>query len=226
MVAADYLELIRSAAVYDVASKTPLDLARNLSLRLGNRILLKREDLQSVFSFKLRGAYNKLTTLPREVLDAGIICSSAGNHAQGVALAAQRKGIRAVVVMPVTTPSIKVEAVKTLGGEIVMHGDTYDDAYAHARQLEKEQALTFIHPFDDPDVIAGQGTIGMEILDQTDEKISAVFVPIGGGGLISGIAAYIKTVNPDIRIIGVEPEDSAAMRDSLAAGNARRRDYL
>ena len=218
MPAADYVELIRSATVYDVATKTPLDLAKSLSLRLGNRILMKREDLQSVFSFKLRGAYNKLTTLSQDTLDGGIICSSAGNHAQGVALAAQRMGIRAVVVMPVTTPSIKVEAVKTLGGEVVMHGDTYDDAYAHARELEKEQQLTFIHPFDDPDVIAGQGTIGMEILDQADEKISAVFVPIGGGGLIAGIAAYIKGINPDIQIIGVEPEDSAAMRDSLAAG--------
>jgi threonine dehydratase len=218
MVTADYVELIRGAAVYDVASKTPLDLAHNLSSRLGNRILLKREDLQSVFSFKLRGAYNKLATLPKETLEAGIICSSAGNHAQGVALAAQRKGIRAVIVMPVTTPSIKIEAVKSLGGEVVLHGDTYDDAYVHARQLETDQQLTFIHPFDDPDVIAGQGTIGMEILDQTDETISAVFVPIGGGGLIAGIASYIKAENPDIRIIGVEPEDSAAMRDSLAAG--------
>ena len=218
MSSADYAELIRGAAVYEVASKTPLDLARNLSLRLDNRILMKREDLQSVFSFKLRGAYNKLTTLPQEILEAGIICSSAGNHAQGVALAAQRKGVRAVVVMPITTPSIKIEAVKSLGAEVVMHGDTYDDAYLHARKLETEQDLTFIHAFDDPDVIAGQGTIGKEILEQTDEKISAVFVPIGGGGLISGIAAYIKGVNPDIRIIGVEPEDSAAMRDSLAAG--------
>jgi threonine dehydratase len=216
--AADYVDLIRSAVVYDVAIKTPLDLASNLSVRLGNRILLKREDLQSVFSFKLRGAYNKLTTLPQDVLDAGIICSSAGNHAQGVALAAQRMGIRAVIVMPVTTPSIKVEAVRTLGGEVVMHGDTYDDAYAHARELEKVRQLTFIHPFDDPYVIAGQGTIGMEILDQTDEKISAVFVPIGGGGLIAGIAAYIKAIDPTIRIIGVEPEDCAGMRDSLAAG--------
>jgi len=214
----DYLKRIREARVYDVASETPLDPARNLSVRLGNRILLKREDLQPVFSFKLRGAYNKLTTLPQETLQAGIICSSAGNHAQGVALAATRKGIRAVIVMPITTPSIKVEAVKSLGGEVILHGDTYDDAYAHARELEKEQELTFIHPFDDPDVIAGQGTIGMEILNQTDEKISAVFVPIGGGGLISGIAAYIKAVNPSIRIIGVEPDDSAAMRDSLAAG--------
>jgi threonine dehydratase len=214
----DYPELIREAAVYDVASKTPLELAANLSTRLGNRILLKREDLQPVFSFKLRGAYNKLATLPEETLQAGIICSSAGNHAQGVALAARRKGIRAVIVMPVTTPSIKVEAVKSLGGEVILHGDAYDDAYARARQLEKDLGLTFIHPFDDPDVIAGQGTIGMEILDQTEEKISAVFVPIGGGGLISGIAAYIKSENPDIRIIGVEPDDSAAMRDSIAAG--------
>jgi threonine dehydratase len=214
----DYLTRIRDASVYDVASKTPLELASNLSARLGNRILLKREDLQPVFSFKLRGAYNKLTTLPQETLEAGIICSSAGNHAQGVALAAKRKGIRAVIVMPVTTPSIKVEAVRSLGGEVILRGDTYDDAYAHARQLEKEQQLTFIHPFDDPDVIAGQGTIGMEILEQTDEKISAVFVPIGGGGLISGIAAYIKAVAPEIQIIGVEPDDSAAMRESLAAG--------
>ena len=204
--------------MYDVASETPLELASNLSERLENRILLKREDLQPVFSFKLRGAYNKLTTLPQETLEAGIICSSAGNHAQGVALAAKRKGIGAVIVMPVTTPSIKVEAVRSLGGDVILHGDTYDDAYAHARQLEKEQQLTFIHPFDDPDIIAGQGTIGMEILEQTDKKISAVFVPIGGGGLISGIAAYIKAVDPGIKMIGVEPDDSAAMRDSLAAG--------
>jgi threonine dehydratase len=216
--AIDYPALIREAAVYDVASETPLDFASNLSLRLGNRILLKREDLQPVFSFKLRGAYNKLATLPEEILRAGIICSSAGNHAQGVALAAKRKGVRAVIVMPVTTPSIKVDAVKSLGGEVILHGDAYDDAYDHARELEKELGLTFIHPFDDPDVIAGQGTIGMEILNQTDEKISAVFVPIGGGGLISGIAAYIKAENPDIKIIGVEPDDSAAMRDSIAAG--------
>lgn len=214
----DYLQRIRDARVYDVASATPLELASKLSERLGNRILLKREDLQPVFSFKLRGAYNKLTTLPEQTLQAGIICSSAGNHAQGVALAAKRKEIRAVIVMPVTTPSIKVEAVKSLGGEVILHGDTYDDAYAHARQLEKEQQLTFIHPFDDPDVIAGQGTIGMEILEQTNTRISAVFVPVGGGGLISGIAAYIKAVDPGIQVIGVEPDDSAAMRESLAAG--------
>ena len=222
----DYLTRIRNARVYEVASETPLELASNLSARLGNRILLKREDLQPVFSFKLRGAYNKLTSLSQETLEAGIICSSAGNHAQGVALAAKRKGIRAVIVMPVTTPSIKVEAVRLLGGEVVLHGDTYDDAYAHARQLEKEQQLTFIHPFDDPDVIAGQGTIGMEILEQTDKKISAVFVPIGGGGLISGIAAYIKAVDPEIQIIGVEPDDSAAMRESLAAGKPVALDHV
>ena len=214
----DYLQRIRDARVYDVASATPLELASKLSERLGNRILLKREDLQPVFSFKLRGAYNKLTTLPEQTLQAGIICSSAGNHAQGVALVAKRKEIRAVIVMPVTTPSIKVEAVKSLGGEVILHGDTYDDAYAHARQLEKEQQLTFIHPFDDPNVIAGQGTIGMEILEQTNTRISAVFVPVGGGGLISGIAAYIKAVDPGIQVIGVEPDDSAAMRESLAAG--------
>ena len=214
----DYLQRIRDARVYDVASATPLELASKLSERLGNRILLKREDLQPVFSFKLRGAYNKLTTLPEQTLQAGIICSSAGNHAQGVALAAKRKEIRAVIVMPVTTPSIKVEAVKSLGGEVILHGDTYDDAYAHARQLEKEQQLTFIHPFDDPDVIAGQGTIGMEILEQTNTRISAEFVPVGGGGLSSGIAAYIKAVDPGIQVIGVEPDDSAAMRESLAAG--------
>lgn len=216
--ATDYPERIRAARVYEVARETPLDLATNLSGRLGNRILLKREDLQSVFSFKLRGAYNKLTSLPEETLRAGIICSSAGNHAQGVALAAREKGIRAVVVMPVTTPSIKIDAVRSLGGEVVLHGDTYDDAYSRARELEEEEKLTFIHPFDDPDVIAGQGTIGMEILGQTDERISAVFVPIGGGGLIAGIAAYIKAVDPGIRVIGVEPDDSTAMRDSIAAG--------
>src|SRR5690606_24322669 len=168
------------------------DPAPNVSRRLKNRILLKREDLQSVFSFKLRGAYNKLVKLPRDVLDRGVICSSAGNHAQGVALAAARLGVRAVIVMPVTTPAIKVDAVRALGGEVVMHGDTYDDAQQRARQIRDEQHLAFIHPFDDPDVIAGQGTIGREILKQCSTPIHAVFVPIGGGGLISGIAAYIK----------------------------------
>jgi threonine dehydratase len=214
----DYLQRIRGAAVYDVAIKSPLDFARNLSARCSNRIWLKREDLQPVFSFKLRGAYNKLASLPDDELANGVICSSAGNHAQGLALAAQRRGIRAVIVMPVTTPSIKVDAVRSLGGEVVLHGDTYDEAYDLACDLASEQQLVFIHAFDDPDVIAGQGTIGIEILDQAREDIDAIFVPIGGGGLIAGIAAYVKSVRPDISIIGVEPADSSAMRDSLAAG--------
>jgi len=214
----DYLERIQNAPVYDVAIESPLDFARNLSARLKNRIWLKREDLQPVFSFKLRGAYAKLASLSDEDLASGVICSSAGNHAQGVALAAQRRGIHAVIVMPVTTPSIKVDAVRSLDAEVVLHGDTYDDAYAHARELEQQRCLAFIHPFDDPDVIAGQGTIAVEILKQAEEDIDAIFVPIGGGGLIAGIAAYIKSVNPDIRIVGVEPTDSAAMHDSLQAG--------
>jgi len=214
----DYLKRILTARVYEVAEETPLDLAPNLSARLGHSIWLKREDLQQVFSFKLRGAYNRMARLPDSELQKGVICSSAGNHAQGVALAASRLGIQAFVVMPVTTPRIKVDAVRKLGGEVVLEGDTYDDAYAHARRLEAERGLTFIHPFDDPDVIAGQGTIAMEILRQHPGDIDAVFVPIGGGGLISGIAAYIKALRDDIRIIGVEPADSAGMSRSLAAG--------
>ena len=218
MDADNYLELIRDAKVYDVAIESPLEVADILSARLNNRILMKREDLQPVFSFKLRGAYNKIAGLSDAELANGVICSSAGNHAQGVALAASKRGVRAMVVMPVTTPAIKVDAVRALGGEVILSGDAYDDAYAHARELEVEQALTFIHPFDDSAVIAGQGTIGVEILKQAGSDIDAVFVPIGGGGLIAGIAACIKLQHPDIRIIGVEPDDSAAMRDSLAAG--------
>ena len=214
----EYLDRIRNAQVYDVADKTPLELAKNLSERLGNRILMKREDLQPVFSFKLRGAYNRIVRLTDDEVSRGVICSSAGNHAQGVALAAKRRGTRAVIVMPVTTPSIKSDAVSSLGGEVVLHGDTYDDAYAHARVLGEKEGLVFIHPFDDPDVIAGQGTIGKEILEQVGEKIDALFVPVGGGGLIAGIAAWVRQTQPDIRIIGVEPEDSAAMSKSLAAG--------
>ena len=214
----DYPNLIRSARVYDVAEQTPLELAKNLSRRLGNRVLMKREDLQPVFSFKLRGAYNKIAHLDEDAIGAGVICSSAGNHAQGVALAARRRGVRAVIVMPITTPSIKIEAVKALGGEVVLHGDTYDDAYARACELGDEENLVFIHPFDDPLVIAGQGTIGKEILEQADEDIDIVFVPVGGGGLIAGIAAWIKQARPDIRIVGVEPDDSDAMRQSLLAG--------
>ena len=222
----DYVERIESARVYDVAEKTPLGFAGNLSARFGNRIWLKREDLQPVFSFKLRGAYNKIAMLPDPELSSGVICSSAGNHAQGVALAARRRGVRAVIVMPITTPSIKVEAVRSLGGEVVLHGDTYDDAYAHARDIGRQRELVFIHPFDDPDVIAGQGTIGAEILAQAEDRIDAIFVPIGGGGLIAGIAAYVKSKQPDVRVIGVEPEDSAAMKESLGAGEPVTLDHV
>jgi threonine dehydratase len=221
-----YVQRVKDASVYDVAIKSPLDFAPNLSARTNNRIWLKREDLQPVFSFKLRGAYNKIAALPEEDLKRGVICSSAGNHAQGVALAAQRRGVRAVIVMPVTTPSIKVDSVISLGGEVVLHGDNYDEAYEYGRRLEQEQGLIFIHPFDDPDVIAGQGTIGAEILGQASEDIDAIFVPVGGGGLIGGIAAYVKSVKPDIRIIGVEPEDSAAMRDSIEAGEPVTLDHV
>ena len=222
----NYLERVENARVYDVAVESPLELARNLSARLDNHVWLKREDLQPVFSFKLRGAYNKISSLNEEQLASGVICSSAGNHAQGVALAAQRRGVRAVIVMPVTTPSIKVDAVTALGGEVVLHGDTYDDAYAHAMRLASAEGLEFIHPFDDPDVIAGQGTIGAEILRQAEQGIDAIFVPIGGGGLIAGIAAYVKSRQPGIRIIGVEPEDSAAMRDSIAADEPIELDHV
>jgi threonine dehydratase len=215
----DYLERILKARVYDVAQETPLEKAPQLSERLGNTILLKREDMQSVFSFKLRGAYNKMAQLPPELLRQGVIAASAGNHAQGVALGAKKLGTTALIVMPVTTPQVKVDAVKARGGVVVLHGDTYDDACAYARQLEIEKNLTFIHPFDDPDVIAGQGTIGMEILRQYQQPIHAVFVAIGGGGLIAGIAAYIKRLQPTVKIIGVEPVDADAMSQSLAQGH-------
>ena len=214
----DYLDRIRDAKVYDVADRSKLETAENLSARLNNWILMKREDLQPVFSFKLRGAYNKIAGLDATELANGVICSSAGNHAQGVALAARRRGVRAVIVMPVTTPSIKIDAVRALGGEVVLHGDAYDDAYSHASELAEKEGLVFIHPFDDPDVIAGQGTIGVEVLEQAESDIDAIFVPIGGGGLISGIATYVKQMRPEIRIVGVEPEDSAAMLRSLEAG--------
>jgi len=226
MKTADYVALIDEASVYDVAKKSPLELATKLSLRLANQILMKREDLQPVFSFKLRGAYNKLMSLPDSAIEAGVICSSAGNHAQGVALAAGRRGARAVIVMPETTPSIKVDAVVSLGGEVILHGDNYDDAYARALELAEAENLEFIHPFDDPAVIAGQGTIGRELIDQMDDNVDAVFVPIGGGGLIAGIAAYIKSKRPEVKIIGVEPEDSAAMKESLAAGKPITLDHV
>lgn len=220
--APDYLEKILTAHVYDVADETPLEFAPNLSLRLHNRLLLKREDMQSVFSFKLRGAYNKMAQLPMEILKKGVIAASAGNHAQGVALAAQKLGTTAIIVMPVTTPQVKIEAVKARGGQVLLQGDTYDDACAYARQLEKEKGLTFIHPFDDPDVIAGQGTIGMELLRQCQHPIHAIFIAIGGGGLIAGVAAYVKRLRPEIKIIGVEPVDADAMSRSLQAGQRVR----
>jgi threonine dehydratase len=214
----DYLQRILKARVYDVAIESPLDVAPRLSSRLGNRILFKREDLQPVFSFKLRGAYNKIAHLSPAIAARGVICASAGNHAQGVALAARHRGIPAVVVMPRTTPAIKVQAVIELGAETILHGDIYDSAYEHALTVARERHLVFVHPFDDADVIAGQGTIGMEIVRQTAGELDAVFVPVGGGGLIAGIAAYIKQLYPRVKIIGVEPEDSAAMYDSLQAG--------
>ncbi len=211
----DYLERILTARVYDVAIETPLDVAGNLSRRLGNTVLLKREDLQPVFSFKLRGAYNKMAKLSAEALAKGVIAASAGNHAQGVALSAQRMGCKAVIVMPATTPQIKINAVKARGGEVVLHGESYDAAYHHAMELTKKHGFTFVHPYDDPDVIAGQGTVGMEILRQARQPIDAIFVPIGGGGLIAGVAAYVKRLYPNIKIIGVEPVDADAMRRSL-----------
>jgi threonine dehydratase len=214
----DYLKKILTARVYDVAIETPLDLAPLLSERMDNRIYFKREDMQSVFSFKLRGAYNKMAHLPLAKLKRGVICASAGNHAQGVALSASRLGCRAVIVMPTTTPQVKIDAVAARGGEVVLFGDSYSDAYQHALILEKKLKLTFVHPFDDPDVIAGQGTIAMEILRQHAGPIHAIFVAIGGGGLIGGIAAYVKAVRPEIKVIGVQTNDSDAMARSIKAG--------
>ena len=214
----DYLKAVLTARVYDVAIESDLQPARSLSRRLHNQILLKREDQQPVFSFKLRGAYNKMAHLSADQLKKGVICASAGNHAQGVALSAHRLGTRAVIVMPTTTPRVKVDAVSALGGEVVLAGDSYSDAYEHAVRVQAEQGLTFIHPFDDPLVIAGQGTIGMEILRQHQGPLHAVFVAIGGGGLISGVAAYIKAVRPEVKVIGVQMTDSDAMAQSVAAG--------
>ena len=218
---ADYLKKILTARVYDVAVESALEPAKNLSLRLNNTVLLKREDQQPVFSFKLRGAYNKMAHLSPTQLRKGVICASAGNHAQGVAMSAQKLGTRAVIVMPTTTPQLKIDAVRSWGGEVVLHGDSYSEAYAHSVKLQKEQGLTFVHPFDDPDVIAGQGTIAMEILRQLQtlgsRRLDAVFVAIGGGGLISGVANYIKAVRPEIKVIGVQMNDSDAMIQSVKA---------
>src|SRR5437773_821952 len=222
----NYLERILKARVYDVASETPLELAPGLSRRLRNRLLIKREDLQPVFSFKLRGAYNKMAGLPRARLARGVIAASAGNHAQGVALAAQRLGCRAVIVMPVTTPRIKVDAVLARGAQVVLHGDSYAEAFAQAMRLKRRRGLAFVHPYDDPEVIAGQGTIGMEILRQHAGPLDAIFVPVGGGGLISGIAAYVKRVRPSIRVVGVEPVDAAAMTQSLKKGRRVKLEHV
>jgi threonine dehydratase len=210
-----YLKRILNARVYDVAVETPLEAAPNLSARIGNRVLLKREDMQPVFSFKLRGAYNKMAQLTPEQLKRGVITASAGNHAQGVALSAEKLGCKAVIVVPTTTPQIKIQAIASRGAKVVLHGDSYSDAYQHALELEKQSKMTFVHPYDDPDVIAGQGTIAMEILRQHTQAIHAIFVPIGGGGLISGVAAYVKNLRPEIKVIGVQPVDSDAMYRSV-----------
>ncbi|WP_047551819.1 threonine ammonia-lyase, biosynthetic [Methylotenera sp. G11] len=216
--AQNYLEKIQNSHVYDVAKVTPLDLQINLSKRIKNNVLLKREDMQPVFSFKIRGAYNKMASLSPEALAKGVIAASAGNHAQGVALSAQKLKCRAVIVMPTTTPQIKIDAVKSRGAEVVLFGDSYSDAYAHSLELEKKEGLTFVHPYDDPDVIAGQGTIAMEILKAHPEPIDAIFCCVGGGGLLAGIAAYIKAVRPEIKVIGVEAKDAEAMTLSLKKG--------
>ena len=220
--ASPYLQRILRARVYDVAIESPLDPAPNLSRRIGNQVLLKREDLQPVFSFKLRGAYNRMARLSAAELERGVIAASAGNHAQGVALASQRLGCRAVIVMPVTTPEMKVRSVAARGAEVVLHGDTYDEACSEAKRLERERGLTFIHPFDDPEVIAGQGTIGLEILRQCSEPPDAIYVAVGGGGLIAGVAAYVKSLWPRVQVIGVEPVDADAMTRSLACGERVR----
>ena len=224
--AVDYLQKILTAKVYDVAIESPLDLMPTLSRRIGNRVLLKREDQQPVFSFKLRGAYNKMAQLSVAERARGVITASAGNHAQGVALAAQRLSCKATIVMPITTPKIKIQAVETRGAKVVLHGDSFSDAYAHALKLQKAQRATFVHPYDDPDVIAGQGTIAVEILRQLQAPIDAIFVAIGGGGLISGIASYVKRVRPEIKVIGVQPVDSDAMARSIAAGRRIKLEHV
>lgn len=213
-----YVKKILTSRVYDVAVETPLQPARQLSERLGNQILLKREDLQPVFSFKIRGAYNKLAQLTAEELARGVVTASAGNHAQGLALAARELGIKATIVMPRTTPELKVQGVRARGGKVVLHGDAFPDALAHSLKLVEEKGLVYIHPYDDPDVIAGQGTVAMEILSQHQGQLDAIFVPVGGGGLIAGVAAYIKYLRPETRVIGVEPDDSNCLQQALAAG--------
>jgi threonine dehydratase len=215
----DYVRKILDARVYDVAEQTPLEVMKRISQRLGRRVLQKREDLQPVFSFKIRGAYNRIARLSDAERAAGVICASAGNHAQGVALSAQRLGIEATIVVPVTTPPIKIDAIRYFGGKVVIHGDSFEEAYERARALEKAEGHTFVHPYDDPEVIAGQGTIGMEILHQHPEPIEAIFVPIGGGGLAAGVASYVKFLRPETKVIGVEPADAASMKAAFTAGH-------
>ncbi len=217
-----YKKMVEQASVYDVAIKTPLEHATQLSERLNNDVWIKREDLQPVYSFKLRGAYNKIAQLSAAEKEKGVITASAGNHAQGVALAAKRLGLKALIIMPKTTPSIKVKSVEHFQAEIELVGNTYDDAYAHAKKLAETTGMTYVHPYDDPDVIAGQGTVAKEILQQIQKQMSSepdvVFVPVGGGGLIAGVSAYLKSVNPEIRIVGVEPDDAPCMFEALKAG--------
>ncbi len=218
----NYVKRILNARIYDLVVETPIDKAAQLSERIGNEVLLKREDLQPVFSFKLRGAYNKMLSLSQEQLAKGVVAASAGNHAQGLALSAQKLGVKATIVMPSTTPQIKVNAVKARGAKVVLRGDTYDEASDYAQKLVVEKGMTYIHPFDDPDVIAGQGTIAMEILRQVSGPLDAVFIPVGGGGLCAGMAAYIKYVRPDIKVIAVEPDDAACLDAALKAGRRVR----
>ena len=222
----DYLERILTSCVYDVAIESPLEVAGSLSRRLDNQVLLKREDLQPVFSFKCRGAYNKMARLTQAQLQRGVVAASAGNHAQGVALAAQRLGAQATIVMPATTPLIKVDAVLSRGAQVVLFGDSYDEAYEHALTLSDAAGAIFVHPYDDPDVIAGQGTVAMEVLRQHPGPIHSIYVPVGGGGLIAGMAAYIKRLRPEIKVIGVEPEDADAMAQSLEKGERVKLDHV
>ncbi|MFI8746007.1 threonine ammonia-lyase, biosynthetic [Pseudomonas sp. NPDC077186] len=214
-----YVKKILTSRVYDVAVETPLQPARQLSERLGNQILLKREDLQPVYSFKIRGAYNKLAQLSAEELERGVVTASAGNHAQGLALAAKHLGVKATIVMPRTTPELKVQGVRSRGGKVVLHGDAFPEALAHSLKLVEEKGYTYIHPYDDPLVIAGQGTVAMEVLRQHPGQLDAIFVPVGGGGLIAGIAAYVKYLRPEIKVIGVEPDDSNCLQAAMAAGS-------
>ncbi|MCY0964978.1 threonine ammonia-lyase, biosynthetic [Parathalassolituus penaei] len=215
----DYLRKILTSRVYDVAIESPLHIAPFLSERLGNQIWVKREDEQPVYSFKIRGAYNKVAHLTEQEKERGVVAASAGNHAQGLALTAKKLGIKAVIVMPRTTPDIKVRSVKARGARVVLHGDNFDEAYAHSQKLVEEKGMTYIHPYDDPEVIAGQGTIAMEILRQMQEPVDAVFIPVGGGGLVAGMAAYIKALRPEIRVVGVESTESASLAAAKAAGH-------